>query len=49
MGLRTPAAPGFDDSDGKTGQQQDNSEGMDRLVEGERVVNGGRGAEVAGC
>jgi hypothetical protein len=47
--LRGAARPGFNSDDGEARQQQHDGDGMQRLVEGERVVDGRRGAQVAGC
>lgn len=41
--------PGVNCDDGQAGEQQDDGEGVQRLVEGERVVDGRRGAQVARC
>jgi hypothetical protein len=41
--------PGFNCDDGEARQQQHHGDGVQRLVEGERVVDGRRGAQVPGC
>jgi hypothetical protein len=46
--LRAAEGPRFDGDDGEPGQQQQCGDGVQRLVEGERVVDGRRGAQVAG-
>jgi hypothetical protein len=47
--LRGAAPPGFNGDDGEACQQQHDGDSVQRLVEGERVVDGRRGAQVAGC
>jgi hypothetical protein len=47
--LRGAAPPGLEGDDGETRQQQHDSDGVQRLVEGERVVNGRGGAQVPRC
>jgi hypothetical protein len=47
--LRGTVSPGFKGDDGEAGQQQHSGNGMQRLVKGERVVDGRRGAQVPGC
>ena len=42
-------SPGLNCDDGEARQQQHDGDGVQRLVQGERVVDGRRGAEVSGC
>jgi hypothetical protein len=44
--LRGAVSPGFDCDDGEARQQQHDGDGVQRLVKGERVVDGRRGAQV---
>jgi hypothetical protein len=47
--LCASASPGFNSDNGEAGQQQHDGDGVQRLVEGERVVDGRCGAQVTGC
>jgi hypothetical protein len=41
--------PGLDGDDGEAGEQQYHAHGVQRFVEGERVVDGRCGAQVPRC
>lgn len=47
--LCTARRPGFNCDHGEASQQQDDGDGVQRLVEGEGVVDGGCSAQVPGC
>lgn len=47
--LSTSRGPGFNCDNGDAGEQQDDADGVQRLVESEGIVDGRGGRQVAGC